>query len=291
MSNTCIFSFVRMNPPTPGHLLLIKSMIYKAIDLGTPKIYVLLSKSVDEKNPLPCDFETIPITDTGSMQNLTYKSNILNNMLTSYKQQLINVEPDLTKKNKINNLEINVLCTTSNPFGFISKIINDDFIENGVSTVNLYVVVGSDRADFLESIKKYFRTKPYISSVDGNILNREQNGDASNNLSAMSATFVRGLVKDNKFSEFQNVYSNYLDQNQINNLYNSIGLGLQINQPTETVKKNKRVTNDVIDVPSAKSSRIRISSRITTRHGGGRKRRITRKNKRKTKKKYSLHRR
>ena len=108
----------------------------------------------------------------------------------------------------------------------------------------------------------------------------------------MSATFVRGLVKDNKFSEFQNVYSDYLDQNQINNLYNSIGLGLQINQPTETVKKIKRVTNDVIDVPSAKSSRIRISSsRITTRHGGGRKRRITRKNKRKTKKRYSLHRR
>ena len=298
MSNTCIFSFVRMNPPTPGHLLLIKTMIYKAIDVGAPKIYVLLSKSVDEKNPLPCDFETIPITDSGSgsMQNLTYKSNVLNNMLTSYKQQLINVEPDQTKKNKINNLEINVLCTTSNPFGFISKIINDDFIQNGVNTVNLYVVVGSDRADFLDSIKKYFRTKPYISSVDGNILNREQNGDASNNLSAMSATFVRGLVKDNKFSEFQNVYSNYLDQNQINDLYNSIGLGLQINQPTETVKKVKRITNDVIDVPSVKSSRIsgsRISSRITTRHGGGRKRRITRKNKknknkRKTKRSYSL---
>ena len=288
MSNTCIFSFVRMNPPTPGHLLLIKSMIYKAIDIGAPKIYVLLSKSVDEKNPLPCDFETIPITDTGSMQNLTYKSNILNEMLTSYKQQLINVEPDQTKKNKINNLEINVLCTTSNPFGFISKIINDDFIQNGVTTVNLYVVVGSDRADFLVSIKKYFRSKPYISSVDGNILNREQNGDAASNLSAMSATFVRGLVKDNKFSEFQNVYSNYLDQNQINNLYNSIGLGLQINQPTETVKKVKRLTNDVIDVPS---TRIRISSRITTRHGGGRKRRITRKNKRnkrKTKRSYSL---
>jgi hypothetical protein len=279
-----------MNPPTPGHLLLIKSMIYKAIEVDAPNIYVLLSKTVDEKNPLPCDFETIPITDTGSMQNLTYKSNILNNMLTSYKQELINIEPDLTKKNKINNLDINVLCTTSNPFGFISKIINDDFIQNGISTVNLYVVVGSDRADFLESIKNYFKTKPYISSVNGNILNREQNGDASSNLAAMSATHVRGLVKKNDFTAFQNVYSNYLDQNQIKNLYDSIGLGLQINQPIETVKKGKRATNDV---QIENVSRISTSSRITrsSRHGGGRKRRITRKNKRNKRNKRKTNRR
>ena len=32
--NTFIFSFVRMNPPTPGHLLLIETMINKAIELG-----------------------------------------------------------------------------------------------------------------------------------------------------------------------------------------------------------------------------------------------------------------
>lgn len=44
-SNTFIFSFVRMNPPTPGHLTLIKSMIYKAIELNVPETYIITSSS------------------------------------------------------------------------------------------------------------------------------------------------------------------------------------------------------------------------------------------------------
>jgi len=294
MSNTCIFSFVRMNPPTPGHLLLIKTMIDTAIELGAPRVYVLLSKSVDEKNPLPCDTETIPMSYTDSNSNLTNKSNILNGMLINYKANLIADEPDLTKKDKLNNLEIKVLCATGNTFSMISGIINTDFIKNGVNPVKLYMVVGSDRADFLASIKKFFKTNPNIESVEGNILDRDLDGDAANNLAAMSATHVRGLVKANNFSDFQNIYNNYLNGDQIKELYDSIGLGLQMNQPTE----GKKRANDVIDVPPAKSTRIsgsRISSRITrsSRHEGGRKRRITRKNKRnkrnkKTKRSYSL---
>jgi len=290
MSNTFIFSYVRMNPPTPGHLLLIKTMIDTAIELGTPRVYVLLSKSVDEKNPLPCNTETIPMLYTNSMSNFTYKSTILNEMLINYKANLIADEPDLTKKDKLNNLVIRVLCATGNPFSMISSTINTDFIQNGVNPVNLYMVVGSDRADFLVSIKKFFEKNPNISSVEGNILDRDPDGDAASNLAAMSATHVRGLVNKNDFTAFQNVYNNYLNVDQIKNLYDSIGLGLQMNQPN---KKIKRVNNDVIDVPPAKSTRIsgsRISSRLL-RHEGGRKRRITRKNKRnkrKTKKSYSL---
>ena len=33
-NNTFIFSFVRMNPPTPGHLLVVESMINEALKLG-----------------------------------------------------------------------------------------------------------------------------------------------------------------------------------------------------------------------------------------------------------------
>jgi hypothetical protein len=251
-------------------------MIDTAIELGAPRVYVLLSKSVDEKNPLPCDTETIPMSYTDSNSNLTNKLNILNEMLINYKANLIADEPDLTKKDKLNNLEIKVLCATGNTFSMISGIITTDFINNDIKPVKLYMVVGSDRADFLASIKKFFKTNPNIESVEGNILYREQNGDAASNLAAMSATHVRGLVKADNFSGFQNVYSNYLNGDQIKELYDSIGLGLQMNPPTE----GKKRANDVIVVPSAKSTRI--SGRITrsSRHEGGRKRRITRKNKR-----------
>ena len=40
-SNTFIFCFVRMNPPTPGHIELIKTLINKAIELKTEKIYII----------------------------------------------------------------------------------------------------------------------------------------------------------------------------------------------------------------------------------------------------------
>jgi hypothetical protein len=57
--NTFIFSFVRMNPPTPGHLSLIKTMIDKAIELNVNKVYIITSSSLDGKNPLPCSSDAI----------------------------------------------------------------------------------------------------------------------------------------------------------------------------------------------------------------------------------------
>jgi len=80
--NTFIFSFVRMNPPTPGHLELIKTMIDKAIDLGVNKSYVITSSSLDGKNTLPCSMTSIPkaknksdasIISNMSQSDLTYK--------------------------------------------------------------------------------------------------------------------------------------------------------------------------------------------------------------------------
>ena len=59
-NNTFIFSFVRMNPPTPGHLVLIKNLIDKAIELGSEKAYIITSSSVDGKNPMLCSADTIP---------------------------------------------------------------------------------------------------------------------------------------------------------------------------------------------------------------------------------------
>ena len=58
--NIFMFSFVRMNPPTPGHLSLIGTMINKAIELGSSKIYVITSSSLDGKNHWLCSSETIP---------------------------------------------------------------------------------------------------------------------------------------------------------------------------------------------------------------------------------------
>ena len=108
--NTFIFSFVRMNPPTPGHLELIKTMIDKAIDLGVDKAYVITSSSLDGKNPLPCSSSSIPkpknksdaaILANMSQSDLIYKSTILDKMISAYKTHLADSEMDSLKKQLI----------------------------------------------------------------------------------------------------------------------------------------------------------------------------------------------
>ena len=50
-----MFTFVRMNPPTPGHLSLIEDMLEQAVSNNVKNIYVFTSKKIDIKNPLACD--------------------------------------------------------------------------------------------------------------------------------------------------------------------------------------------------------------------------------------------
>ena len=54
-NNTIIFTLARMNPPTPGHLFLIKNLIEEAIKLNVNHVYIILSKTNDNnENPISC---------------------------------------------------------------------------------------------------------------------------------------------------------------------------------------------------------------------------------------------
>ena len=253
-NNTFIFSFVRMNPPTPGHLVVIKTLIDKAIELGSEKAYIITSSSMDGKNPLPCSRETLPkpktkadgtIIDQMLTSDLVYKSSILQEMIASYKRQLIDAEPaeeeveslepetvfekeasktDLVggnRRSQIENLDVIVLCSTGSPFGFIYSIVKKDFIDRGVPKINVFFIVGRDRADFLDTIVDNFKTKDYVNSIDGEILGREgmtelkTSGLGERSIedidpSAYSASFIRGLVKNGQREEFNQVYSRYI---------------------------------------------------------------------------------
>jgi hypothetical protein len=301
--NTFIFSFVRMNPPTPGHLVLIKTMIDKAIELGSNKIYILTSSSLDGKNPVPCSDESIPKpknkTDTSiinqmTSSNIVYKSNIIYDMIMSYKQQLIHEETDPTRQSIIANLNIIVLCSSGNPFGFIYSIIENDFINRGIQKINLYFIVGRDRADFLDRIVDYYIQNKAISSVDGEILGREgmdtlktsgigERTIADINPSEYSASFVRGLVKNNQREEFEQVYNIYLSPEQINELYETIKLGMALKLPAFKDENENPHTKYFIDDPNNPGQFIKQRLPLINTSGGKKR---TRKNKRtrKTKK-------
>lgn len=250
-NNTFIFSFVRMNPPTPGHLLLVKKLIDAAINLDSEKVYILTSSSLDGKNPLPCSLESIPkpknksdaeIIDRIKQSDLIVKSNTISSIVNKYKQKLIESEADPKIKSKIEQIQIIVQCSVGSPFGFIFNVVNNDFLSKGISKIHMYFVVGRDRADFLDTIVDTFRTKDYVKSIDGVIQEREgmqalrNTGVGERNISDInpseySASFVRGLVKNGRREDFEQVYSEYLSPQEIQQLYDTIKLGTQMKSP------------------------------------------------------------
>ena len=293
--NTFIFSFVRMNPVTPGHLELIKNMINKAIDLGVDKAYVITSSSLDCKNPLPCSSYSIPKaknkSDAAIVANMTqsdliYKSTILNKMISSYKTHLADSETDSSKKQQIENFNVIVICSVGSPFGFIYNVIKNDFIDKGVTKINMFFIVGRDRADFLDTIVDNFKTKEYIKSINGMILEREgmdalkttgmgERTIADINPSEYSASFVRGLVKGNKREDFEQVYSQYLSPEDIEKLYETIKIGMTM-KPPPSKNENENPQSRYFD-----AGLLPVINKV------GGKRRKTRKNKRKSKRRYS----
>jgi nicotinic acid mononucleotide adenylyltransferase len=243
--NTIIFSFVRMNPPTPGHLLVIQSMINQAIKLNVNKVYVMLSNSMDEKNPIPCSIDTIPKPKTKKMETIiaansidyAFKSDILKEMIQNYKAKMISTVTSQQEKNFISSMEIKIVCSSGNPFGFIDSILHTDFLEQGISDINIFFIVGQDRSDFVDRIVEMFEKKDYIKSIDALVLPREGMTKLINKgygetsvtdipLEQFSASFVRKLVKNGQKTEFDEIYRPYLQRDAINKLFDTIANGL-----------------------------------------------------------------
>jgi len=295
--NTFIFSFVRMNPPTPGHLELIKTMIDKAIDLGVDKAYVITSSSLDGKNPLPCSNSSIPkaknksdaaILTNMSQSDLIYKSTILDKMISAYKEILAISETDSIKKQLIENFNVIVICSIGSPFGFIYNVIKNDFIDKDITKINMFFIVGRDRADFLDTIVDNFKTKDYVKSINGIILEREgmdalkttgmgERIISDINPSEYSASFIRGLVKNNQRQDFEQVYNQYLSPDEIEKLYETIKIGMTMKQPP---------SKDEDENPQSRYFDGSLLP-VINESGGKRRRRKTRKHKRKSKRRYS----
>jgi hypothetical protein len=326
--NIFIFSFVRMNPPTPGHLVLIKNLIDKAVDLGAEKAYIITSSSVDGKNPMLCSADTIPkpknkadgvvMSSMSSSADALYKSQVLDEMITAYKRQLIeeaatnesatqpeaeiNVEESSTalevpkekkgcvgdsclilgggRREQIENLKVIVLCSTGSPFSFINSVVRKDFIDKGIPKINMFFIVGRDRADFLDTIVDTFKKYKYVSSIDGLILGREGMTELKNiglgtrsiadiDPSAYSASFIRGLVKNDQKEEFRQVYEKYLPSSDIDKMFETIKLGLTM-KPPASKEEDENPESKYFD---------RGLLPVIVSSGGRKKRRKTRKNK------------
>ena len=209
--NTIIFTIARMNPPTPGHLFLIQSLIKEAIAKDVSDVYVFLSKTNDNnENPIPC-FEKISALGNGGNDGPD------TTMIASLKNKMLqDSENTVHINNQIRKIKVNAICVPeqkgATPFTPLVDIVKSkSSIAN--NKLNLIFLIGDDRKNMLDSITDYFFKWENVYSVNGKILPREEMSEykeKSKNpkmledlvmseipVNAMSASFVRNIVKNN----------------------------------------------------------------------------------------------
>jgi len=244
-NNTIIFTSSRMNPPTPGHMRLVRRLINEAISKNINDVYIILSISRDRKNPLDCERQ---------------KKIILGIMIEELKRRMI--EESLSNEERIKKIQemtVNIECSeNNNVLGQLKKIIDEKaapFSNEGERKrllINLFGVYGQDRIETLDTIKKLFYDGDYpiLKSISGVILRRDNHNafassaDASSPISenALSGTIVRNLVNGNNRQEFTYIYKPWLNNNDddTEKLFNDIKVGLDEGKRLEDAKKEQQ---------------------------------------------------
>jgi hypothetical protein len=226
-----------MNPPTPGHLSLITYLIKEAVRLNVPKIFLVLSKTNNNnKNPIPCD-------KNPANPELSYKTEIIDLMVAKLQQKL--------------GTNISVICRcvsnipsppgTRQPTTFtpVTDIIYNDFKD--VKNLNLIMFVGDDRVSLIDSIaSSYYLKDDNIRYMNGIATPRDKDMDKYKNLSrdelanvsiasmppdAFSGSFVRKIVFYGFKNKFDDIYRPYLNQSQLDALYNTLLKGQTLGNP------------------------------------------------------------
>jgi len=257
---TIIATIARMNPPTPGHMLLVKTMILDAAQNNLTQITIILSHSVDsDENPLDCE---------------TKAYLFLSSAADRLKESLARENPALEEK--INNVNIGILCMNE-PFEEevpeisakttpILKAINYilfKFYKYPRKGLTLKLFVGDDRdySKFLGPSLEKKRLPVIFQQVQ--LERPAMTGYKSMNceqlalldvdsipVEAMSASLLRNLVKCRLPDQFKKVMQRaYLDDHEISELYGLL---------SEIIKENKDINK-----------------------GGGKKRRLTKRKKNK----------
>lgn len=247
--NTIIFTLVRMNPPTPGHLEVIRNLIMEAISKGIGRIFVILSKTNDNnEDPIPCP-EKIHVLGTPDRSDQT--------MINSLKSQMMSETTNTTEQELIRTMRVELICVPdtkgATPFSVIMNIVGSSQFRR-IPDINLFLIIGDDRINMVDSITQIMmKSFPNVKSVDYKVLGREGMSEfkalskdptqlctmdmTKIPASALSASFVRNVTRSCPRDKFIEMYSPYLDRDQIPALYESIKRGIE-GLPTKTKKED-----------------------------------------------------
>ena len=229
--DTIILTIGRMNPPTTGHLLLIKEMIYKAIEDNLTQINIILSHSEDrKKNPFNCDTKRDLLINDDNNESMT----------TILKKQMMEEDPD--NADKIERIEVKIVCMNditnpeygTNPIMKSIGHILKEYYGYPRKELKIKLIIGEDRIKSYDWIKKYFNSQePYPVNMEIIGLSRPKN--------AMSATEMRNYALDNEWKTFNSkMASTGLDEDVIRNIFDGIIINMKRSSIEEGPTKKRR---------------------------------------------------
>jgi hypothetical protein len=228
--NTIIATIARMNPPTPGHLLLVERMILQAAANNLTQISIILSHSVDsDENPLDC---------------WTKRDVFLHSSIDRFKEHLARTNPELERN--IRSVNVVIVCM-DDPFQEevpeisasttpILKAINYilfRFYMYPRPGLNVKLFIGDDR-DYNKFLGPSLTKKAVPVGFEQIQLERinmsvyksmgcmqlKSLAIDSVPIPAMSASFVRNLVKCRLPDQFAKVMKrSFLEDREIQELY------------------------------------------------------------------------
>ena len=268
-----ICTIARMNPPTPGHLIVVMVLILQAIHYGITDIYVILSETtLKDDNPITC-IAKVNILSEDSQFNMTSRLKI--------KMQ----ESGLASPEQLAQIKVNYICS-ANPFSTIGALIytkRDQLNIHKPDKLQVLIIIGDDRAVLCERIKS-----SYGVNVTGIILNREGmsnykdktrldiEGMTEFNNSSISASFIRKLVAYGFKGQFNSIYNDYLDETTIDILYEQIQQGFIDAAEAAELEKTRKIDERLAKASAKASAKSKTPAKTTKKTGAK-----TRKNRKK----------
>ena len=222
-------------------------------------------------------------------------------MIQSLKQKMTNETTNMELKYKIENIKVYTICVPeqkgATPFTPLIPIVGN------TPNANLILIIGEDRKNLLDSITDFFFKWDNVDSINGIILPREEMNEykikskdpqeldkldiSTVPINAMSASFVRNIVKNQRRDKFNELYSPYLDEQKIPGLYENILEGIQKlptnskpDGPEKPLKYRYPMIKGTSELITKTSKRKGVKTRKSRKSKKSKKSRKTRKTKR-----------
>ena len=283
MEQPIAFLVGRMNPPTPGHIALIKEMLSFAQSIGAePRAYITSTHNASKMSAAQKKQAVYGLAkekaDATPERPYVKHKNYENPLSPEAKKYFIQTM-------LLNHLDMSF--EESDPIVVVDKECNGLF--KAISCVKqmqedpdkIYFVMGRE----LDPGERESRESFCINKSSGTIIAQDEYGSklrchflertAEEGVSGLSGSKVRLLAADNNLPKLYQVYEGYLSEQQVDALVREIRSGLNMAYPSEasqqkssSPKTNK--TKRQRSLNTMRSSRVTKSARRSIAEGGKR---------------------